>query len=137
MDRALAEPRFNVILLGGFAGAGLILALVGLYGLTAFEVRQRFREIGIRLSLGARPQEIRRRIVRERLGLALVGLGAGVVASVVLARWLSDLLYEVSPTDPLTWFAALFLLIVTTGLAAWIPSRRATRVEPRDVLNTE
>ena len=137
VERALAEPRFNVVLLGGFAGAGLVLTLVGLYGLTAFEVRQRFREIGIRLSLGARPQEIRSRIVRERLGLALVGLAGGVVASFVLARWLSELLYEVSATDPLTWVAALAVLIVTTGVAAWIPSRRATRVQPRDVLNTE
>ncbi len=137
LDRALAEPRLNVLLLGAFAVAGLILALVGLYGLTAFEVRQRFREMGSRLSLGARPEEIRRRIVRERLGLAVVGLGGGVVASVFLARWLTELLYEVPATDPLTWFGALAVLIVTTGLAAWIPSRRATRVQPRDVLNSE
>jgi ABC-type antimicrobial peptide transport system permease subunit len=137
VDRALAEPRFNVVLLGGFAAAGLILALVGLYGLTAFEVRQRFREIGIRLSLGARPEEIRRHIVRERLGLALVGLAGGVLASLFLARWLSDLLYGVAATDPLTWLGALAVLVLTTGLAAWIPSRRATRVQPRDVLNSE
>ena len=137
LDRALAEPRFNAVLLAGFAVAGLVLALVGLYGLTAFEVRQRFREIGIRLSLGARPGEIRRRIVRERMAVAAVGIAGGVVASLLLSGLLGGLLFGVEPTDPWTWVGALVVLMGTTALAAWIPSRRATRVHPRDVLTSE
>jgi predicted permease len=137
VERGLAEPRFNLVLLGAFAGIGWILALVGLYGLTAFEVRQRFREIGIRLSLGARPSEIRRRIVRERLVVAAVGGLGGAAAAFFLTRLLSGLLYEVRPTDPATWLAAISLLTGTVIAAAWIPSRQATRVEPRDVLSGE
>ncbi|MEJ2538867.1 MAG: ADOP family duplicated permease [Gemmatimonadota bacterium] len=137
LDRALAAPRFNVGLLAGFAAAGLLLALVGLYGLTAFEVRQRFREIGIRISLGARPAEIRRRILKERLALAAAGIAGGMLVSVLLSGLVSGLLFEVEPTDPWTWAGALVLLVATTALAAWIPTRKATRVHPRDVLNAE
>ena len=137
VERGLVEPRFNLVVLGAFAVIGWILALVGLYGLTAFEVRQRFREIGIRMSLGARPEEIRRRIVQERLAVAAAGglLGAG--AALFLTRLLSGLLYGVQPTDPATWLGAIVLLGVTVTAAAWIPSRQATRVEPRDVLSGE
>jgi ABC-type antimicrobial peptide transport system permease subunit len=137
VDRGLAEPRFNLVLLGAFAGIGWILALVGLYGLTAFEVRQRFREIGIRLSLGARPEEIRRRIVQDRLRVAAVGALGGAATAFLLTGLLEGLLYGVRPTDPTTWVVAVLFLGVTVVAAAWIPSRQATRVEPRDVLSGE
>jgi ABC-type antimicrobial peptide transport system permease subunit len=137
VDRGLAEPRFNLVLLAAFALIGWVLALVGLYGLTAFEVRQRFQEIGIRLSLGARPAEIRRGIVRDRLRVAAIGALAGAAAALFLTRLLSGLLYGVEPTDPLTWAAAVALLGATVVAAAWIPSRQATRVEPRDILSGE
>lgn len=137
LDRALAEPRFNVSLLAGFALSGLLLAVVGLYGLTAFEVRQRVREIGIRMSLGARPEGIMRMIVRGRLLTTALGLGIGVVAAGLLVRLLDSLLYGVGPADLLTWVGGVSLLLATAMTAAWIPARRATRVEPRSVLNGE
>jgi len=137
VDRGLAEPRFNLLILGAFAVIGWSLALVGLYGLTAFEVRQRFREIGIRMSLGARPQEIRRRFVRQRMGVALMGVLGGAAVAYFLVRPLGWLLYGVEPTDPATWVVAIALLGATVFAAAWIPSRQATRVELRDILSGE
>ncbi len=137
LDRALAGPRLNVSLLGGFALSGLLLAVVGLYGLTAFEVRQRVREIGIRMSLGARPDGILRMIVRGRLMTTLVGLGIGVALAAFLVRLLDSLLYGVGATDPITWVGGVGLLLATATVAAWIPARRATRVDPRSVLNGE
>lgn len=137
VDRGLAEPRFNLLILGVFAMIGWGLALVGLYGLTAFEVRQRFREIGIRMSLGARPEEIRRRFVRQRIGVALVGVLGGAAVAFYLTRPLARLLYGVEPTDPATWVAAIVLLGATVFAAAWIPSGQATRVELRDILSGE
>ncbi len=137
VDRGLAEPRFNLVLLGAFGAIGWILALVGLYGLTAFEVRQRFREIGIRMSLGARPEEIRRRIVRQRLVVATVGALGGAAVAFFLTRLLSGLLYGVEPTDPATWITAVAFLGSTVFAAAWIPSRQAPRVDLRDILGGE
>jgi predicted permease len=137
LDRALAEPRFNASLLGAFALSGLLLAVVGLYGLTAFEVRQRMREIGIRMSLGARPEGILRMIVRERMVITAFGLAIGIALAAVLVRVLDSLLYGVTATDPITWIGGVVVLLTTALLAAWIPARRATRVDPRSVLNGE
>ena len=137
LDRALAEPRFNASLLAGFALSGLLLAVVGLYGLTAFEVRQRMREIGIRMSLGARPEGILRMIVRERMVMTAFGLGIGAVVASLLVKMLDSLLYGVATTDPITWVGGVVVLLSTALAAAWIPARRATRVDPRSVLNGE
>ena len=137
VDRALAEPRFNAVLLAAFAFAGLALAVIGVWGLTAFEVRGRFREIGIRLSLGARPEAVRRMIVRERLVLTAVGTTLGAVGAWLLSGLLGALLYGVTPLDPLTWIFGIALLTGTATLAAWIPARRATKVDPREVLSSE
>lgn len=137
LERALAQPRFNLLVLGSFAAMGLLLAVVGLYGLTAFEVRQRFREIGIRLSLGARPEEIRGMILRERIALAGVGMAVGAALAWAGSGLLESLLHGVGRADPLTWAASLALLAVTAGVAGWLPARRATRVDPREVLNAE
>ncbi len=137
VDRALAQPRFNVVLLGAFALSGLVLALVGLYGSTAFEVRQRFREIGIRLSLGADAASIQRLIVRERIALTAVGVAVGCAVAFLLRGTLEALLFGVAPGDPLTWIAGVGLVLLTAVLAAWVPARRATRVDPRDALNAE
>ncbi|HSG46503.1 MAG TPA: ADOP family duplicated permease [Longimicrobiales bacterium] len=137
LDRALTQPRFNLLVLGSFAVLGLLLAVVGLYGLTAFEVRQRFREIGIRLSLGARPEAIRGMIVRERVKLTAVGIALGAGLAWAGSRLLESLLHGVTRADPLAWAAALTVLAVTAGLAAWLPARRATRVDPREVLNAD
>ncbi len=137
MSQALAEPRFNLMLLGAFAFAGLALAVVGLYGLTAFEVRQRFREMGIRMSLGARPEGIQRMILRERIVLTATGAGVGLVAALLLSRVMESLLFGVTRMDPTTWIGAVAILGVTTVIAAWIPARRATRVDVSSILNTD
>ena len=137
LDRAVAEPRFNLTLLSGFAFLGLVMAVVGIYGLTAFDVRRRFREIGIRVSLGARPESIQTMIVRRRLALAAGGTAVGMVLAWVLARWLESLLYGVSRADPITWGAVVALVAATSAVAAWVPARRATRVDPREVLQPE
>lgn len=137
LERALAEPRFNLLLLSGFAGVGLALAVVGLYGLTAFEVRRRFREIGIRMSLGAPAETLVAGFVVRRLGLAGVGLVVGLLIAWPAARWLEALLFETSTTDPYTWLGVVATVVGTTVVAAWIPARRASRVDPREVLSAE
>ena len=137
VSQALAEPRFNLMLLGAFALAGLLLAVVGLYGLTAFEVRQRFREVGIRMSLGARPDGIRRMIMRERIVLAMTGAGVGLAAAFFLTRLVESLLFGVTRMDPVTWVGAVVILGATTVIAAWIPARRATNVDVATVLNQD
>ncbi|NNL30977.1 MAG: ABC transporter permease [Gemmatimonadetes bacterium] len=137
LDRAVAEPRFNLQLLSVFAVIGLIMALVGVYGLTAFDVRRRFGEIGIRLSLGARPESIQSMILRQRMIVTMVGLVVGLAAAWIAARGLGALLYEISPRDPLTWVGVTVVVASTSLVATYLPARRATRVDPREVLNAE
>lgn len=137
LQRAVAEPRFNLQLLSGFAGAGLLLALVGVYGLTAFDVRRRLTEIGIRLSLGAEPGSIQAMILGQRLRLTLAGLVLGLIAAWWLSGTLEALLYEITPADPLTWAGVAFVVTSASLLAAWLPARRATRVDPSEVLHGE
>jgi predicted permease len=137
LEGAVAEPRFNLALLGGFAGLGLIMAVVGVYGITAFDVRRRFREIGIRVSLGARPEAIRLMILRQRMLLAGVGALVGVGLAWGMSRWLEGLLFQVSRSDPFTWIGVLVVVAAASAAAAWFPARMATRVDPREVLSRE
>ena len=137
LERATAEPRFNLQLLGGFAVAGLLLALIGVYGLTAFDVRRRFTEIGIRLSLGASPESIQSMILRQRLRLTFFGVVVGLAAAWVLSGALATLLYEIAPSDPITWVGVTLVVVVTSVVATWLPARRATRVDPSEVLHGE
>jgi putative ABC transport system permease protein len=133
----LARPRFNLLLLSIFAGLSLLLAAIGVYGVVAYSVTQRTREIGIRMALGAQAAGVTRLIVTD----ALASIGAGVVAGLVLAlvfsTFLRGLLYGVSPTDPLT-FASIAVLLSAVGLlASFIPARRAARVDPIVALRYE
>lgn len=137
LDAAVAEPRFNLALLSAFALLGLVMAVVGVYGITAFDVRRRFREIGIRVSLGARPDEIRLMILRQRLLLAGAGAAVGVALAWGMSRWIEGLLFQVSRGDPLTWAAVLAVVAAASAAAAWFPARLATRVDPREVLSRE
>jgi predicted permease len=142
---AVAPGRFNALLLGTFAAAGLLLALVGVYGVTAFGVSRRVREIGIRLALGGDPGGILRMVLGDSLRLAVLGtlVGAGIAWGG--ERWLSrgpdgilsSLLYHTEPTDVLTWVLVPSLLLVASLLAAYLPARRATRVDPREALTEE
>jgi predicted permease len=135
LHMAVAQPRFNFQLLASFAAVGLLMAVLGIYGLTAFEVRRRFREIGIRLTLGANPDGIRTMIFRQRMRLTAVGAGAGLVIARVLTRWIESSLYGITANDPITWIGVLSVVAGASALAAYLPARKATQVHPRDVLS--
>src|SRR5262245_35725719 len=130
LGKTVAQPRFNLILLGLFAAVALSLAAVGIYGVLANAVRQRSHEMGVRLALGARPGSVFRLVIRHGVGLAGVGIGIGLGGAFALTRYLESLLYEVKPTDPLTFGGVALLLLGVAVLACWIPARRATKVDP-------
>ncbi|MGE0438856.1 MAG: ABC transporter permease [Gemmatimonadales bacterium] len=129
-DRALAAQRFNLLLIGLFAALALGLATVGLYGVMAYRVAQRTREIGIRIALGGRPADVRRMLLRESLGISAIGLGIGVVASLGVSRLLTGLLFGVRAIDPLTYGAVCGVLLLVAAAAAQGPASRAMRVDP-------
>jgi putative ABC transport system permease protein len=137
LSASVARPRLESILLGIFAGVALLLAVIGLYGVLAYSVSQRTREIGIRMALGANSSRLVRAIVRDGLGLMLAGILGGLAASLILTRLLRSLLYQISPTDPLTLVAVSTLLLVVGLLASWLPARRAAAVDPVGSLRVE
>ena len=138
MDEVLAKftarDRFNTLLFTIFGCVALAIASVGLYGVLAFLVTQRTREIGIRMALGGKPGGIVRSVVFEGLALTAVGLVSGLGIAVLLGRWMKDLLFEIKPTDPLTYGVIAGVMFAVALIAAFGPARRATRVDPVDVL---
>jgi ABC-type antimicrobial peptide transport system permease subunit len=134
---ALAQRRFPAFLAGIFAVAALLLAGVGVYGVIAYSVRQRTREIGIRLALGAERRDVLKSVLGEGMTLALTGAAVGLVGTAALARLLAGLLYDVRPTDPLTYATALVVLVGVAFLACYGPARRATQVDPITALRAE
>ncbi len=134
---SLAEQRFNTLLLAIFAGVALLLAGVGLYGVLAFLVTQRTREIGIRVALGAQAPDVMRLVLRQGMALSFAGAAVGVVLSLAATRVLAGLLYGISPTDPLTFAALAILLLVVALVACVIPARRAMQVDPIIALRHE
>jgi putative ABC transport system permease protein len=129
-----AGPRFNVSLLTAFAAIALLLAGTGVYAMLAFTVSERRREIAVRLALGASGPRIARAVLRSGVGLAVVGVAAGSTVALAATRLLTRLLYDVEPTDPLTFAAAAATLIVVAGLACYLPARQASRVDPVVIL---
>jgi putative ABC transport system permease protein len=115
----------------------LLLASIGIYGVTSFAVTQRTREIGIRMALGARKADVLRLVVGNGMKLALLGLAIGLVASWLLTRFISSLLFGVEPTDPLTFSAVSVCLLAAAFLACYLPARRATKVNPLEALRYE
>lgn len=134
---AVARPRIVLLLMTAFAGFGLVLAAAGIYGVLSYLVAQRRREIGIRLALGAVPDQIGRLILGSGLRLTALGLVIGVCAALGLMRVMRSLLYEVEPTDPLSVAAVAAVLLATAFVASWWPSRRAMRVNPVSLLRED
>lgn len=132
-----AQPRFQAVLITFFAVMALLLAAIGLYAVLAYMVAQRTLEIGLRLALGAQRESVVGLILRRGLMLAAIGLGIGIVASVVLTRFLSELLYGVKPLDPLTFFAVSAVLMLVSLIASSAPAYRAARLDPMRTLREQ
>jgi predicted permease len=134
---SMARIRFMTTMLLGFALVGVVLAVVGVYGVLAHVSRNRTREMGIRVALGAQPTQVRWLVVRHGLALAVAGLALGLVIAAFATRLMSTLLFNVAPNDPLTLIGVSLILATTSLLAAWLPARRAARVDPAIALRAE
>jgi ABC-type antimicrobial peptide transport system permease subunit len=128
-DKAMAAERFQMTILGAFAGIGLLLAAAGVYGLIAYSVAQRTREIGIRMALGATRQRILGSVIREGLALALSGVVVGTIAAFFATRVLRNFVWQVSTLDPATFTAVALLLLVVSCAASTVPALRAVRLD--------
>jgi putative ABC transport system permease protein len=137
VDTAVAPQRFSLALFATFAGLGLLLASIGLYGLVAFTARLRTVEIGVRLALGARRSDVRRQVVGQGLGLALVGIALGLTAAVGTTRLMRTLLYETSTIDLPTFVVVPLVLVSAVVAASAIPAWRASRIDPVMALRGE
>ncbi len=137
VSAAIAAPRFTGWLLGVFAVSALTLAAVGIYGVLSYLVSQRTREIGIRIAIGAGPGEIVRLVLGRSLGLALIGVGIGLVVALAASRVMGNLLYEIQPRDPATFIGVPVVLTVVALVASLLPALRAMRVDPIVALRTE
>jgi ABC-type antimicrobial peptide transport system permease subunit len=133
----VAQPRFRVALLGTFAALAVGLAVVGLYGVIAYSVRQRTRELGLRVALGADPGRVTRMVLREGAVLTAGGLIAGTLAALIAADLLRSMVFDVDVRDPVVMLGAPLVLGLVTVAAAWLPARRAARVDPIRALTME
>jgi putative ABC transport system permease protein len=134
---ALAQQRFNALLLGLFAGLAVVLSAVGLYGVVSYSVGQRMHEFGVRMALGAESIDVMRMALLEGLTLVLIGLGLGLAGALALTRFLSSLLYGVKSSDPVTFIVVSALLTGVALFACYIPARRAAKVHPMEALRYE
>jgi len=137
VNSALQQHRLSVELVSGFAGLALVLTAIGIYGVLAYNVGQRSREIGIRMALGAQRSQVLARVIGEGVRLTVIGVGLGVAAALALTRVMGSLLFDVKPADPITYLAVSSLLLAVGFLACWLPARRATRVDPVQSLRHE
>jgi predicted permease len=136
-QKSLARTSFTLIVLALSGGMALLLGIVGIYGVIAYSVSQRIREIGIRIALGAQQRAVTGMFVRHGLILAAIGVTIGLAAAAGLMRLMSSILFKVKPTDPVTYFAGAAIVIITAWLASYLPSRRAATVDPAEALRAE
>ncbi len=137
LGASVAQERFRTLLMSSFSAIALLLAAVGIFGVISYSVSRRTREIGIRMAFGARRRDVLRLILAQGAKLALIGLGAGVVGALLLTRLMASLLYGISPTDPVTFVGVALVLVTVALLAAYIPARRAMKVDPTVALRHE
>ncbi|HLK62266.1 MAG TPA: ABC transporter permease [Bryobacteraceae bacterium] len=137
LSQSIAPRRFNLFLLGSFAAAAFLMAVIGIYGVVAYSVSQRTREIGIRMALGAPRSAVVGMVVRQGMGIAFAGIVAGIGAALGLTRFMASLLYEVRPNDPATFAVVAVLLALTAALACWGPALKAALIDPLIALRHE
>jgi putative ABC transport system permease protein len=137
IGRSLSSRRFSTVLLGVFASLALTLAAIGIYGIVAYSVTERTREIGVRLALGAQRRDVIGMVVGQGMTMTVAGTAIGVVAALLLTRLMSSLLFGISAADPLTFLLIPVLLIAVAVVACYVPARRATRVDPLQALRSE
>lgn len=134
VSESMAEPRLYTSLLGIFAAAALALTGIGVYGIMAYSVDQRVREIGIRMALGAQRADVLRTVMESGFTLVVGGGAVGITGAWVCSRYIESMLYGVPATDPFTFVAAPLLLLLVAGIACFFPAKRATAIEPNRAL---
>jgi putative ABC transport system permease protein len=137
VSEALAQSRFKTLLLGLFAALALGLAAVGVYGVVSYSVAQRTHEMGIRMALGARPDQVRRMVLVQGMRVVLISAAIGLGAAFFATRFLREQVYGVSATDPATFAIVPLVLLAVALVANWVPALRATRVDPLEALRYE
>jgi putative ABC transport system permease protein len=137
ISASIAQQRFYLWLMGGFAAVALLLAAVGIYGVTSYAVTQRSHEIGIRMALGAQSADVFKLVIGQGVKPALIGLTLGLIVGAALTRLMKSLLYGVSVTDALTFTLVSLFLAAIALLACYLPARRATKVDPMEALRCE
>jgi predicted permease len=137
LAQPLAQPRMTALLLSGFALVSMLLAAIGLYGVMASSVRSSMRELGVRAALGASPEQLRRGVLGQALRVTAIGAAVGLAAALAGSRLLAKLLFEVSPTDPVSLVGSAGLLLAVAVVAAYLPARHATQVDPVDALRSD
>jgi putative ABC transport system permease protein len=137
VSASLDARRVSLVIFGVFAVIALVLAATGVYGVMSYAVTERTHEIGVRLALGAQKSDVLGLVIRQGMRLALLGVAIGAVTSLVVSKWLTTSLHNLSNTDPLTYSIIIALLCGVALLACWIPARRATKVDPMVALRCE
>jgi ABC-type antimicrobial peptide transport system permease subunit len=137
IKESLRFGRLFVSLSGSLALLGLALSCIGLYGIMAYNVTRRTNEMGIRKALGARPWDVARPILREALILTAIGAAIGLLVAFALVRLIRFIFYGIEPHDPLTMIGTVVIMVTVAVLAAWIPARRAARIDPMEALRYE